>query len=431
LKEVNVTNAKLASVVAALAFGAIGCASSAPAPEVPSSEATSSTEVAATPPAEAAPVAPAVPAAPAAPVVAAAPALTGEQLDAWYQQCWAQFNEAKWDEFSKCYAENAVAHEAGNPKAYEGRASVIEGTAKNIKTAFPDGKGELQLTLVNGKNIAAVALFTGTHTGVLKTPMGEVAPTNKKIGMRIAHYIQLDANNKVAKQWFIMDAPTMMAQLGKGMPGAKARKAITKAETPVVIIAKNDDAEKALVAEQNKTYALLSAHDKAGFDLIADDVVDDNAAAHADTKGKAAYKKTIEGYWKAFSDLKFENDSVWAAGNYTFSVSHFRGTNDGAAPALGIAKKTDKPLDVPYVEFVEWKDGKMAKLEPFYNSIEMAVQLDLLPKPKPEKAPATTAAPAGEKPAATAATPAAKNAEPAAAAKTEAAKKPTTTTAAK
>jgi predicted ester cyclase len=384
-----VTKIKLASVLFAVAV--VGCGQSpTPESEVPATQETSSTEapaVAAAPPAEVAPApAPAPVVAPAKPIVAAAPPPSGEQLQTWYAECWKQFNDKQWDAFGQCFAENATTYDASSPTPFQGRAASVE-HAKGFATAFPDGKGELQLVLVQQKEIASVVLFTGKQDGPLVSPAGELPATRKKVGFLALHRIQLDDGYKVAKEWLVFDVPTMMAQLGKAKSGRKTlAKPITK--EPIVAIAKGDDTEKANLAAAAKFYELFSKHDPAIYELAANDVVDTNPGMPADVKGKAAVKKMLEGYFKAFSDLTAQTDTLWAAGAYTLAVGQYKGTNDGPAPGLGIKTKTDKPVTLPFAELLEWKEGKVAKIMPFYNGLDMATQLGLVPPPGAEPAPA-------------------------------------------
>ena len=84
-------------------------------------------------------------------------ALEGEALAKHYVACWNDFNEGKWDEFGKCYAEDSVGMrpDSGMPDL-KGRAAIVEDT-KNFKSAFSDAKGTPEVVLVNGREIATVA----------------------------------------------------------------------------------------------------------------------------------------------------------------------------------------------------------------------------------------------------------------------------------
>jgi predicted ester cyclase len=392
-----VTKTRMAAVLVTALCGLVGCARSTPAPEAPAGEEqpvelagqTSPPLVAPTPIAEAPPPPPPPPATP----------LTGEQTQAMYEACWGFFNERKWDEFGQCYAEDAVAMEAGNPETHRGRAEIVEKQAKALATAFPDGKGELQLTLIDGKQVASVVLFRGTHTGPLVTPMGDMPATNKKVGFLLAQHLVLNDQNKVGKEWLVYDAPTLLGQIGKGQ--GKSRKVISKGVAkPVVELAKADETEKTNLANHAAAYEQFNKHDAKMFDFFASDVVGSDATAPRDCVGKAACKKALSSLWKAFSDARIESQGLWGAGSHTVSIGHVKGTNDGDMPEMGL-KKTGKATDVFYVEFVEWKDGKIKKTYPFSNGLEIALQLGLVPEPG--TAPAQ--APGGDKPEKTGTTP--------------------------
>ena len=397
-REVSVIKVRVVAVLATAAWGIIGCARSTPAPEVPANTATPSSDVATSrQPAEPAPEPVAVmPVTPPAPAVPPAPPLTGEQTAAMYEACWGHFNTRNWAEFENCYADDAVGMEAGNPQTYKGKHELIDKTSKLLAAAFPDGKGELQLTMINGKQVAAVALFKGTHTGPLTTPMGELAPTHKKVGFLMAHHVLINDQNKVQKQWVVFDGPTLMAQLGQSK--AKARKALSQGtDKPLVELAKNDDAEKSNIASHSKAYDLFNQHDRALFDMMASDIVQSDISMPKDTVGKGPNKKAIESMWKGFSDLRIEPQGIWAAGTHTLSIGQLKGTNDGDLPELGL-KKTGRAINTFYVEFVDWKDGKAARIMAFQNGLELAMQLGLVPEPGAAEEPGSSQPEANPKP---------------------------------
>jgi len=86
--------------------------------------------------------------------------------------------------------------------------------------AFPDGKIELMNLVAQGD--MAVGEFTGrgTHTGVLKGPSGEIAPTGQRVEMPFVEVYRL-RNGKISEGRIYFDTGTMLAQLGIS-PGATA-----------------------------------------------------------------------------------------------------------------------------------------------------------------------------------------------------------------
>src|SRR5678815_5626896 len=72
---------------------------------------------------------------------------TPQQRVQLYQACWDQFNNQQWDQFQKCYAENAVSEAMdANPPSITGRTAIIE-RAKLEVAPFPDRHGEIRLLL--------------------------------------------------------------------------------------------------------------------------------------------------------------------------------------------------------------------------------------------------------------------------------------------
>jgi predicted ester cyclase len=304
--------------------------------------------------------------------------LTGQALADRYAACWQQFNNAQWDEFVKCYGPGTVSVAPGQPTA-KGGPDIVDKHAKPIKTAMPDVSGELQLVVVSGRNAATVALMRGTHMGPLATPAGEIPPTRKRVGQLVAHAIESGPSALASKEWFVQDGGNLMAQLG--LSKAPGRPALEKgaAERPVVV-ATGSAAEKANLATARKAYALFDRHDKKIGELLASDVVDHDQTVPADVHGHDAVAEHMAGLWAMSSNAKLATPVLFAAGDYTVAIGRITGKNDGDMPAMGL-KKTGKAFNLDFVEFIRWKDGKIAEQWPFINSMQMAMQLGLIPPP--------------------------------------------------
>jgi predicted ester cyclase len=109
-------------------------------------------------------------------------------------------------------------------------------------------------------------------------------------------------------------------------------------------------------------------------------VVDHDQTAPADIKGLAAVNEHIQGFWQMSSNVKYTTPVLFAAGDYTVAIGQVAGTNDGDLPAMGI-KKTGKSFKVDLIELIRWKDGKAVEQWPFFNGMQLAEQLGLLPAP--------------------------------------------------
>jgi predicted ester cyclase len=312
--------------------------------------------------------------------------LTGEEIAAWYQQCWGYFNDKKWDDFKGCYADDVVSEaiDTGAPPAKGPDAAV--GYAKTFAEAFPDIKGTPALVLVNGNNVVGAWHIAGTHTAPLKGGPQEVPATNKKLGLMMVHGVEANASGKVVKEWSLYDGASFMGQLGLMPEGVPFRAATEAPASPTVVIAKNDDVEKKNLEAYNKGVEAFNKHDLEAFKtLSADNLVWSEQAMDKD-QDKATMLKGLDGMWKAFSDIKLAPASIWAAGEYVVAVGTMSGTNDGDMPGTPL-KKTGKPVTMQYVEIAHFdKDARLDKGWLFFNSTAMAMQLGLMDaKPEDKK----------------------------------------------
>jgi predicted ester cyclase len=334
-----------------------------------------------------------------------AKAVTGDDLAKRYVECWGFFSAKNWDQFKTCYTATTTSEwlDSGMP-VVTGTDDIINKNAKPFADAFPDIKGDVELVLINGKNAATFALLTGTHSGTLKAPTGDIPATNKKIGLQVAHVAHFTDDGKaVDKEVFVMDMGEMMAQLG--LSKAPARPASDKPWGPTeTVIAKDDANEKRNVENAGKLLEAFNKHAAKDLGaLMADDLQWSEIGAPKDWN-KAEAIKEHEGMFKAFSDIKIATDATWAAGDYVFAQGTMSGTNDGPAPEMGIKAKTGKPLTLKFVQLLKFnKDGKLTRSYGYWNSAAFAMQLGLMPPPaaaKPEgKAGAKPEGKAGGKPA--------------------------------
>ncbi len=314
---------------------------------------------------------PAPPPAPAAPAVK-----TAEARTQWYQACWDHFNNKAWDQFQACYDENAVSESAdSNPASVTGRAAIVA-HAKAIAESFPDRRGELRLILANGDRLASIALYAGTNTGPLPPgPDGKATPaTGKAIGMLMAHTLDWDATGSVAvRDTDYLDEGTMMAQLGLNpMPARPVEKATGAAAT--VVLAKNDETEKANLAAAQSMFDAVNKHDVKAIDAMnADDYRAIEIARPKDVNKKEAVAGAKE-MFSAFPDMKVTPVTMWAAGDYVVIAGTFEGTNTGDMPSMGM-KKTGKKVTSKFLEIVKFEGGKVKDDYLFYNGAAWAAQL--------------------------------------------------------
>jgi predicted ester cyclase len=224
-----------------------------------------------------------------------------------------------------------------NPPSITGRTAIIE--RANLEVApFPDRRGEVRVLLLNGDRVASVALCTATNSGPLPpAPEGKPAPpTNKSIGMLIAHTIELDPTGAHAvREATYVDEGTMMAQLG--LSPAPARKAEKATGAPAQgVIAKNDDRERANIDVVRRTFAALNAHDAKGVaETMAPNYKAIEIGLPKDNDRNAALASLKE-MFSGFPDVRITPVTMWAAGDYVVVTGTFEGTNLGNLPSMGV-----------------------------------------------------------------------------------------------
>jgi predicted ester cyclase len=320
--------------------------------------------------------------------------LTGAALADKYKTCVGLINDAKLDDFKKeCVDDSYTFHAFAGMPEMKGADSLL-GWFKDMKTAMPDWKLQPQLIMVSGRNILAVNLVTGTHSGTMKTPMGDVPATNKKMGQLMFHRLKINDANKGTDEWAVADAGTMMAQLGLAPKGTPPHRPVMDKGlegAPIVVVTADDAKEKANLEAVKKGNDAFLANKPA--DLMAtmtDDAVEMGQMSEKDAKGKKEIEKGFKEFRAAWSDVKMSDVEMWAAGDYVVQAFKFEGKND---KDMGKMKKTGKTVAINGVEVMHFKDGKIDKLWRFVNGMDMAMQLGLMPAPGA----APGAPPAGDK----------------------------------
>jgi ketosteroid isomerase-like protein len=311
---------------------------------------------------------------------AATKPMTADDMSKRFEQCWGFFNDAKWDDFTGCYANDASYEMPGGPGPGLVGAKAIVEDVKMFKTTFPDLKGENQLELINGHTIVAVTLVTGTMTGDMKTPMGDLPATKNKIGLFTTQVMDVNDQGQATHEAEYVDMATMMGQM-KPDPKHAVRAVMDKLPmAKEVVIAKDDQKEKDNLATTQKVMDAFSKHDAKAFGaLLADDVTWSEQFMPKDTNKKETIANA-EGFWKAFPDVKLTADKQYPAGDYVATVGTLEGTNTGDDAAMHL-KKTGKSVKLPYLMIQKLDGGKVKASWLFDQSMEFAKQLGMMPPP--------------------------------------------------
>jgi len=83
----------------------------------------------------------------------------------------------------------------------------------NWSTAFPDSRVEVINIAATSDQAAVEFMGRGTHTGVLRTPKGDVQPTGRKIDLRFCDVYHTSYGQIISLHSYY-DRMTMLQQLG-------------------------------------------------------------------------------------------------------------------------------------------------------------------------------------------------------------------------
>ena len=96
-----------------------------------------------------------------------------------------------------------------------------------VRSAFPDGRQDVDLEIAEGDLVMELITSTGTQTGeVVHTPWGPVAPTGRPVSWQSVRIYRV-SGGKIAEHWAVRDDLHMLQQIGAFPKGGPARSAST------------------------------------------------------------------------------------------------------------------------------------------------------------------------------------------------------------
>jgi steroid delta-isomerase-like uncharacterized protein len=124
----------------------------------------------------------------------------------------------------------------------------------------------------------------------------------------------------------------------------------------------------------------FNAHDIDGFtSVLADDVVF-RAPGGISGQGKAACAQFFAGWFGAFPDAHVEVHALHVDGDIAVEEGTFTGTHRGALPGpAGGIPPTGRPVTVPYIQVLRFRDGRHASFNLMYDRLLMLEHLGLAP----------------------------------------------------
>jgi steroid delta-isomerase-like uncharacterized protein len=122
------------------------------------------------------------------------------------------WNERKFDEIAELTAPDSTITIVGSGDTFEG----VEGSrAYNEMWAagFPDARVTVDRVIASGDHVVVEFTGRGTHTGTLRTSMGDIPATGRSLTLQLCDVMEFK-DGMIQGQKTYFDSGSMMAQLG-------------------------------------------------------------------------------------------------------------------------------------------------------------------------------------------------------------------------
>lgn len=90
---------------------------------------------------------------------------------------------------------------------------VVKEYNQTFITAFPDARIDAKKIIVQGRTVVVEGVFSGTNNGTLKTPMGDIPATGRKVSGEFIQIFEID-RGLVKRNHLMYDQVDLMTQLG-------------------------------------------------------------------------------------------------------------------------------------------------------------------------------------------------------------------------
>jgi steroid delta-isomerase-like uncharacterized protein len=118
-------------------------------------------------------------------------------------------NAANWDALDELVTEDFSRHSQATAGPQVNSREAFIQLQESFLVSFPDQRVTIQRLIAEGDEVAALATYSGTHTG----PMGEYPATGRSVESTFLAFFRIDAG-RVAELWVEWDNVAMLTQLG-------------------------------------------------------------------------------------------------------------------------------------------------------------------------------------------------------------------------
>jgi steroid delta-isomerase-like uncharacterized protein len=122
------------------------------------------------------------------------------------------WNERAFEEVADYATEKSELVVVGTGDVFNGREGAIQYN-QNWADGFPDGRITVDNMVAAGDSVVVEFTGRGTHTGTLRTSMGDIPATGKAVTLKLCDVIEF-RDGKIVRQRSYFDSGSMMAQLG-------------------------------------------------------------------------------------------------------------------------------------------------------------------------------------------------------------------------
>ena len=122
------------------------------------------------------------------------------------------YNQGNLALVDEIFAPEYVRHDSALPEDIQG-LEAFKAYVTSLRTAYPDFTVSVDEQIIKGYKIISRWTVSGTNTGPLQSPMGELPPTGKKMIIPGAEIVQI-ANGKITEEWLFYNQLSSYLQMG-------------------------------------------------------------------------------------------------------------------------------------------------------------------------------------------------------------------------
>jgi predicted ester cyclase len=296
-----------------------------------------------------------------------------EIIRRWNEEGWSG---GRYELAHEIISPNMQVHGAGGQAVGMGPDGLID-LIKTWRTAFPDGRMEIDDLIVEGDTVAIRNTWYGTQT----EEFYGIPPSGNKVAVTSVGIDRVQ-DGLVTEGWGELDMVGMMQQLG-ALP-VVGPGAVAKGGDPTWGLTRSTAGEEAGSPEANKKLLLRLVEALGNADeTSARELVDaDSFTDHSPGWGTGSFDSVLETHrtlWEAMPDLFFDVDesNMVCEGDQVAAHSVVRGTHSGNA--LYGVEPSGKELVWTHSDFVRIAGGKVVERWSATDMLTLFQQAGVLP----------------------------------------------------